>query len=153
MHYLLVSLVCLSLLSCALVCSSSARPAFANALVEKHNRAGTEAFEQARYAEAEKSFLSAIRAAEASGANSPDVAKSLCNLAELYLDQGKYAKAESLYKHALAIYEKAFGSNHCYSARALDNLAVLYKEQGKYAAGRADAQARFVDIRKDARTK
>ena len=127
------ALLLVSFLAVALVCSSSARPVFANAVVDKHNKVGTEAFKQARHVEAEKSFLLAIKAAEASGANSPDVAISLCNLAELYLEQGKYGKAESLYKRALAMYEKALGSNHCYFARVLDNLAVLYKDQGKYA--------------------
>jgi hypothetical protein len=72
------ALLLVSFLAAALVCSSFALPAFANALVDKCNKAGTEAFKQARYAEAEKSFLSAIRAA-ASGSNSPDVATSLCN--------------------------------------------------------------------------
>ena len=39
-------------------------------------------------------------------------AQSLNNLAVLYKNQGKYAEAEPLYQRALAIYEKALGSDH-----------------------------------------
>ena len=41
--------------------------------------------------------------------NHPDVAQSLNNLATLYQAQGKYAKAEPLFKRSLAIWEKALG--------------------------------------------
>jgi tetratricopeptide (TPR) repeat protein len=37
------------------------------------------------------------------GPDHPNVAQSLNSLAELYCDQGEYAKAEPLYKRALAI--------------------------------------------------
>ena len=63
--------------------------------------------------------------------------------------QRKYAKAEPLYKRALAIREKALGKDHpdvVYSLNdlgelfrtqdvvySLNNLAFLYKIQGKYA--------------------
>ncbi len=57
----------------------------------------------------------------------------LNNLAELYREQGKYAKAEPLYVRALAILERHVGAEHPETARILGNLAVLYKMQGKYA--------------------
>lgn len=46
------------------------------------------------------------------GANHPDVATSLSNLAVLYDYQGKYRQAEPLQSRALAIKEKALGANH-----------------------------------------
>ncbi len=43
------------------------------------------------------------------GQEHPDTATSLNNLAELYKAMGDYAKAEPLYRRALAIREKALG--------------------------------------------
>ena len=54
------------------------------------------------------------------------------NLAELYNTQGKYDLAEPLLKRALAITEKALGSDHPDTAMSLSNLAMLYATQGKY---------------------
>src|SRR5579875_1410816 len=52
----------------------------------------------------------ALQVAEQSaGPNHPDVAASLNNLALVYEAQGDYAKAEPLFKRALAINEKALG--------------------------------------------
>jgi Flp pilus assembly protein TadD len=46
------------------------------------------------------------------GPTHPDTATSLNNLALLYDAQGKYAEAEPLLRHALAIYEKQLGFQH-----------------------------------------
>ena len=55
----------------------------------------------------------ALRVAEKNaGANHPDVAWSLSNLALLYHYRGRYAEAEPLYKRSLAIREKALGPDH-----------------------------------------
>jgi len=48
------------------------------------------------------------------GANHPDVAISLNNLALLYKSQGQYKLAEPLYKRALAIFEKALDPSVSY---------------------------------------
>src|SRR5947207_12692806 len=50
-----------------------------------------------------------------------------------YNAQGKYAKAEPLYRRALEIYEQQLGPIHPYTAQSLNNLAYLYNAQGKYA--------------------
>ena len=63
----------------------------------------------------------------------PEVGTGLNNLAGLYLAQGRYAEAEPLYKRALVINEKAFGSDHPEVATNLNNLAALYHDQGRYA--------------------
>jgi len=49
---------------------------------------------------------------KAFGSEHPDTAKSLVIWGGLYESTGKYAKAEPLYKRALATNEKAFGSEH-----------------------------------------
>ncbi len=56
----------------------------------------------------------------------------LNNLGSLYHDQGKYTKAEPLYKRALKIDEKAFGLDHPFVTSDMNNLAMLYYDQGKY---------------------
>ena len=43
--------------------------------------------------------------------------------------QGKYEKAEPLYKESLATREKCLGPNHPGVATALVNLAVIYCQQ------------------------
>ena len=68
---------------------------------------------------------------KALGPEHPDVATSLNNLAELYCDQGQYAKAEPLYKRALAIWEKALGPEHPDVATSLENYAPLLRNMGR----------------------
>ena len=46
---------------------------------------------------------------------------------------GDYAKAEPLYRRALAICEKALGPEHPDTAVSLNNLAELYNAMGDYA--------------------
>ena len=55
------------------------------------------------------------------------------NLGELYRVMGRYGEAETLYKQALAIVEKALGKEHLHVSKSLDNLAFLYQAQGRYA--------------------
>jgi tetratricopeptide (TPR) repeat protein len=52
----------------------------------------------------------------------------LTNLAELYQAQSKYADAEPLYKQAIAILEKAFGTDHPHVASVLKNMVEFYKK-------------------------
>ncbi len=67
------------------------------------------------------------------GAEHPDTAESLNNLAALYYFKGEYAKAEPLYIRALTIFEKALGAEHPETANSLNNLAMLYLSKGDYA--------------------
>jgi tetratricopeptide (TPR) repeat protein len=66
------------------------------------------------------------------GAEHPDVATSLNNLALLYGSQGKYEQAEPLYLQALEMTKKLLGAEHPDVATSLNNLAELYHSQGKY---------------------
>ena len=65
------------------------------------------------------------------GANHPDVAMALNNLADLYIELGKYEQAEPLCEQALQIRTGA-RAEHPEVAYALRHLADLYMEQGKY---------------------
>ena len=98
---------------------------------------------QDRISEAEQLYKRSRAIYEkAFGPDQPNVnlANLLNNLAVLYDHQGRipghqgsYAEAEPLYERALAIYEKALGSDHASVANTLNNLAVLYLDQARYA--------------------
>jgi len=67
------------------------------------------------------------------GAEHPDVATALNNLAGLYRAEGRYPEAEPLYKRSLGIREKALGPDHPDVANSLNNLAALYFVQSNWA--------------------
>jgi tetratricopeptide (TPR) repeat protein len=67
------------------------------------------------------------------GANHPDVAQNLNNLALLYRLQGRYSEAEPLYGRSLSIKEQQLGADHPAVANSLNNLAKLYESQGRYS--------------------
>ena len=95
--------------------------------------AGDEAYQRGDYAEAEKSWLAALKEAQNFRPEDPRLGASLNDLAMLYATQGKYAEAEPLYNRALAIAEEALGPEDPAVAACLGNLAGLYRTQGKYA--------------------
>ena len=69
----------------------------------------------------------------------------LNNLANLYRDQGRYAKAEPLFKRALAIFEKALGPEHPNVAQSLENYAGLLRKTGRSAeAEKMEARAKAI---------
>ena len=67
---------------------------------------------------------------KALGAEHPDTAESLNNLAVLLKAQGDYAGARPLYERALAIREKVVGPEHHDTAQSLNNFARLLQAQG-----------------------
>ncbi|NMQ07986.1 CHAT domain-containing protein, partial [Candidatus Accumulibacter phosphatis] len=68
---------------------------------------------------------------EVLGAEHPDTATSLHNLALLYQMLGDVARAEQLSEHSLAIYANVFGPEHPHTARSLTNVAILDAGQGR----------------------
>jgi tetratricopeptide (TPR) repeat protein len=59
--------------------------------------------------------------------------------------QGQYAKAEPLFKRALAIWEKALGPEHPHVATSLENYAALLWKLGrKKEAKRMEVRAKAV---------
>jgi tetratricopeptide (TPR) repeat protein len=84
--------------------------------------------------EAEPLMRKALAINEASfGANHPEVATSLNNLAGLLRDTNRLAEAEPMMRRALAINEASFGSNHPEVATNLNNLARLLESTDRLA--------------------
>ena len=67
------------------------------------------------------------------GADLPDTASSLNNLAELYRSQGRNEDAEPLYDEALSITRRVLGADHPDKAGSLNNPSGLYYAQGRYS--------------------
>ncbi len=115
-------------------------------LWERYNDAGREAYQQGRYAEAEKQFIAAHEEAKKFGPEDPRLATSLNKLAELHYTQGQYPEAEPLYQRSLAIREKALGPEHPDVATSLENYADLLREMGREEEA-AELEARAQAIR------
>jgi tetratricopeptide (TPR) repeat protein len=89
--------------------------------------------EQNNYQQAEPLYQRALRINEtALGAEHPNTAAALNNLASLYEAQGRYGEAVPLLVRALRINEQALGAEHPTTAAALNNLASVYDSQGRY---------------------
>jgi tetratricopeptide (TPR) repeat protein/transcriptional regulator with XRE-family HTH domain len=113
-------------------------------LIERHHlqlpeaadlldRAGTYVREHMWYAQAEPFYRRALAIREQYlGADHPDTATILHNLAILQRDTGNVVEAEQLYQRALAVRELHLGSEHPFTANALSNLANLYLAQRRY---------------------
>ena len=87
---------------------------------------------RARYAEAQSMHQHALEIYEQLDPEHSDALNNLRHLADLYMAQGKYPKAELLYQKLLAIREKGYGAEHLEVVTDLDNLAYLYAQQQKY---------------------
>jgi tetratricopeptide (TPR) repeat protein len=71
------------------------------------------------------------------GANHPDIAQSLLNLAVVLDDEGRYHESQVLLERALKIFEAKFGSNDPQVASCLSNLGILNYYRGEYAQAEA----------------
>ena len=71
------------------------------------------------------------------GAEHPEVATVLNNLARMYETKGYYGRAEPFYRRALAIREKTLGPEHPEVASSLNNLGGVVQYQGRLCARRA----------------
>jgi tetratricopeptide (TPR) repeat protein len=93
------------------------------------NRTAYYLYERARYAEAKPLYQRALRISEqALGADHPQVALNLNNLAELYRTQGKHAEAEPLFQRARHIFEKTLGLENPDTRSARKNYEDLLKK-------------------------
>ncbi|RUP45334.1 Tetratricopeptide repeat-domain-containing protein [Jimgerdemannia flammicorona] len=84
--------------------------------------------EQSKYDKAEPLYerVLAIRK-KVLGAEHPNTALDLCNLAFLYIGQGEYDQATSFLERALAIFEKVLGSEHQNMTKSLQALAICLR--------------------------
>jgi CHAT domain-containing protein len=98
------------------------------------DRRATELEKMGKYSEAISLAQRALALREKElGPNHRDVARSLNDLAVLYLRRLRYADAEPLYKRSLAISEKTLGPDHPNVAVVLSGLANIYQAEGHYA--------------------
>ncbi len=88
----------------------------------------------ARYWETEPLYQRALAIREQQlGAEHPDTATSLNNLALLYYAQGKYSEAEPLLLRALAIYEQQLGREHPTTQAVREMYSLLLRTTGRDA--------------------
>jgi len=79
-------------------------------LWQTYTNEGKKAYQRGDYWTAEWLLRSALQEAEKSAAQDLRMAESLNNLALLYVDLGKFAEAEPLFKRAITIDEKTLGA-------------------------------------------
>src|SRR5271170_3547834 len=100
--------------------------------------AGSKALEMGRYDDAETFFQRSLVEAEqeldggttVTGNKSPDLARILSQLGDVYSVQGWYPGAEKYYLRALALQEEI--PSHPALPRTLTKLALVHRAQGKY---------------------
>ena len=69
---------------------------------------------------------------EVLGADDPDTAETLNNLAISYVHQSRYREAESLLAQAIAVTERALGPGHQNLSHVLNDLAEVFEAQQRY---------------------
>ena len=95
-----------------------------------------------RYSDAEPLFMRSLHIRETQlGANHPDTASSLNNLAALYRAMGRYSDAEPLYLRTLEIWTKSLGENHPNTQTAWGNFHYLLQQA--LANGSADSLSSY----------
>jgi len=99
---------------------------------ENLNKKGLSAYQESRYAEAEKHFLKAVKQAKNSSEESHRLYFSLNQLAEVYRIQSKFAEVGQVLKQLLESYKEDFGPRHVNVALTLNNLAVNSRVRGKF---------------------
>jgi tetratricopeptide (TPR) repeat protein len=116
-----------------LVSSFVAAPAIAQQdEADALNKRVMELYQAGKFSEATPLAQRALAIREkALGADHPNVATSLNNLANLYQAQGRFSEAMSLAQRALPILEKALGPDHPNVAATLNTLGVIYASQGR----------------------
>ena len=76
----------------------------------------------------EFSFFTPVRIQ--SGPDHRDVAKTLNDLGNLYVQAANYSKAKPLLERALSIREKVLGPQHPDTAQTLEDLGVIHENMG-----------------------
>src|SRR5205814_1783304 len=71
----------------------------------------------------------------------PDLAICMNFLGLAYQEQGNYARAEDLFRKALAMRQQLFPGDHRAVVLSLGNLGAVLYDQGKYAAAEAPYRA------------
>lgn len=107
------------------------------AALEKDNpkyllAAGKMAMTMGEYSQAQEWLEHLLKIMEAEG-DDVKIASAMNTLANLYVEQGKYDKADQLYEQAIFIYESCFGKNSMATICFLENIATLRYLQERYS--------------------
>ncbi len=103
---------------------------------------------ESKDAEAEGSFVRALRTVEKAGGNALELSSTLDNLGTYYLTRQKYEQAEPALRRALAVRESSLGPIDPAIAPVLDQLGAAYNAQKKYPeAAKAYERALFIRMK------
>ncbi len=114
----------------AMACFSAAAVAQESKWQAEHD-AGWQAYKQGHFSEAERRLRAAEGVAQALGPTTCDSPRRSTTSLGFCVPRTKPPDAESLAKRALAIREKALGTEHSAVAKSLNTLACLYDMEGK----------------------
>jgi tetratricopeptide (TPR) repeat protein len=106
-------------------------------------------FDLQKHDEVERLSKRALEISQPFAPKHPEVANSLANLADVQVIQGRYARAEPLYRQALTILEEAFGTEHIEVAYNLGHLARLLSGQARYAEAEAKHRRAITILQKN----
>jgi len=116
-----------------LVCSIITPAAQADAAAwTRYTHDGSEAFQQAKYGQAERLFKLALKEALPFGDHDARLATSLTNLGVLYKTHGQEAKAEPLFERAVVIQQNALGANDFDVIASTARLCQFYISRGEW---------------------
>lgn len=104
-----------------------------DSLWKTYTDAGTKAYQEERYPEAERRFKLALEEAEGLGAGNPRAALSYCKLALVSLKQDRRDEAKQYSARALAIWGKNRGAEPAEVATELVELAKTFNGKAEYA--------------------
>jgi tetratricopeptide (TPR) repeat protein len=65
------------------------------------------------------------------GADHPHTLFSIANLAIMYMNQGRWAKAEELFVQVIETRKKKLGADHPDTLASMASLALIWKQQGR----------------------
>jgi tetratricopeptide (TPR) repeat protein len=77
-----------------------------------------------------------------------DTRATTFNLAELYRLEGRYARAEPLFKKVLETRRRLVGREHPETLATMNGLATLYLDEGSYMQAELLARETFADFEK-----
>jgi tetratricopeptide (TPR) repeat protein len=124
--------------SVAMLAAMSASPAFCQESEwDKYTQAGTKAYEQGNYAQAEKMFKLSLKEAEKFGKKDARLATSLTNMGVLYNFRNQPSKAGPLFERAVAVKQAALGAEAMDTITSVGKLCQFYITQGNF--GKSDA--------------
>jgi tetratricopeptide (TPR) repeat protein len=112
---------------------------------QRHVEAGRRYASGGDYAQAEQALFAAVKEAMALGPADLRVAASLTMLGKVKHAQGQRARAEALFRRALAIREQALGAEHYGLVQSLNELAAVSYEGGQLGEA-AELYARALAI-------